>query len=93
MALGHLATSKGGQPPAQIRSDNGMSFITFQNRQRRLNSQNKVMISQRAVDYNLWDVEIDSEPTWFERIGRAAAWGAVIAFMIVGILIQSAQKI
>lgn len=70
-----------------------MSFITFQNRQRRLNSQNKVMISQRAVDYNLWDVEIDSEPTWFERIGRAAAWGAVIAFMIVGILIQSAQKI
>ena len=69
-----------------------MSFITLQNRQRRLNSQNKVMISQRTVDFNLWDVEIDSEPTLFERLGRAAAWGAVIGFMIVGVLIPSAKN-
>jgi hypothetical protein len=93
MALGYLAIFKGDQPPAQIRSNNGMSFTTLQNRQRRLNSQNKVMISQRAVDFNLWDVEIDSKPTWMERISRAVVWGAVIAFMIVGVFLQNAQNV
>ena len=63
-----------------------MSFITIQSRQRRLNSQNKVMISQRAVDYNLWAVETDNSLTWLDRLARAIAWGAVIAFFLVALI-------